>query len=92
MDPIPNQRSNAMNLNLKTLRGILANLLAGGLAAGLFERTGTWDYAFYGSAALALASALTAIALLKMPAPQKRHAAAEAVASRARAAHAADGA
>jgi len=33
MDPIPNQRSNAMNLNLKTLRGILANLLAGGLAA-----------------------------------------------------------
>jgi OFA family oxalate/formate antiporter-like MFS transporter len=76
---------------LYSTKGV-ASILAGGLAAGLFERTGTWDYAFYGSAALALASALTAIALLKMPAPQKRHAAAEAVASRARAAHAADGA
>jgi OFA family oxalate/formate antiporter-like MFS transporter len=53
----------------------LASILAGGLAAGLFEKTGTWDYAFYGSAALALGSALAAIGLLKMPAPGKPRAA-----------------
>jgi OFA family oxalate/formate antiporter-like MFS transporter len=50
----------------------LASILAGGLAAMLFERTGTWDYAFYGSAALALCSAVGALALLRMPLPKKR--------------------
>jgi len=66
---------------LYSTKGV-ASILAGGLAAGLFERTGTWDYAFYGSAALALASALAAIGLLKMPAPTKRRAVVEAAASR----------
>ena len=50
----------------------LASILAGGLAAALFEKTGTWNYAFYGSAALALCSALGSIVLLKMPMPRKR--------------------
>jgi OFA family oxalate/formate antiporter-like MFS transporter len=59
---------------LYSTKGV-ASILAGGLAAGLFERTGTWDYAFYGSAALALGSALAAIGLLKMPAPRKPRAA-----------------
>jgi len=50
----------------------LASVLAGGLAAQLFEKTGSWNYAFYGSAALALCSALAALGLRKMPLPKKR--------------------
>jgi MFS transporter, OFA family, oxalate/formate antiporter len=49
----------------------LASVLAGGVAATLFEKTGTWNYAFYGSAALALCSSIGALALLKMPLPKK---------------------
>jgi hypothetical protein len=56
---------------LYSTKGV-ASILAGGLAAELFERTGTWDYGFYGSAALALGAALAAIGLLKMPVPGKR--------------------
>ena len=48
----------------------LASVLAGGLAATLFERTGTWDYAFLGSAALALCSAAGAMAVTRMPLPE----------------------
>jgi len=58
---------------LYSTKGV-ASILAGGLAAQLFERTGTWDYAFYGSAGLALASALCAIFLRKVPLPKKREA------------------
>jgi hypothetical protein len=47
-------------------------VLAGGVAATLFEKTGTWNYAFYGSAALALCASAGALALLKMPLPKKR--------------------
>ncbi len=49
----------------------VASILAGGLAAQLFEKTGTWNYAFYGSAALALCSAMAALALRRMPLPRK---------------------
>ena len=49
----------------------VASILAGGLAATLFERTGSWNYAFYGSAALALCSALAALGLRRMPLPEK---------------------
>jgi len=49
----------------------LASVLGGGLAALLFERTGTWDYAFYGSAVLALIAALAAIGLRGMPLPKR---------------------
>jgi OFA family oxalate/formate antiporter-like MFS transporter len=56
---------------LYSTKGV-ASILAGGLAAALFEATGTWNYAFYGSAALALCSALGALALLRMPLPTKR--------------------
>jgi OFA family oxalate/formate antiporter-like MFS transporter len=48
-----------------------ASLLGGGLGAMLFESTGTWDYAFFASAALALISAVMALYLLRMPLPQK---------------------
>ena len=56
---------------LYSTKGV-ASILAGGLAAQLFESTGTWDYAFYGSAALALCSALGAIGLRRMPLPKKQ--------------------
>ena len=49
----------------------LASILAGGLAAQLFEKTGSWNYAFYGSGALALCSAVAAVGLRKMPLPRK---------------------
>ena len=55
---------------LYSTKGV-ASILAGGLAAQLFEKTGTWNYAFYGSACLALCSALGALGLLKMPLPRK---------------------
>jgi len=54
----------------------LASILAGGLAATIFEKTGSWDYAFYGSAVLALCSAFGALGLHRMPLPKKKHAAA----------------
>ena len=40
--------------------------------AQLFEKTGSWNYAFYASAGLALCSALAALGLRKMPLPVKR--------------------
>lgn len=49
----------------------MASILAGGLAAQLFEKTGTWDYAFYGSSALALLAAIGAVGLRSMPLPKK---------------------
>jgi OFA family oxalate/formate antiporter-like MFS transporter len=55
---------------LYSTKGV-ASILSGGLAAALFEKTGTWDYAFYGSAGLALCSALGAVALLSMPLPKR---------------------
>jgi MFS transporter, OFA family, oxalate/formate antiporter len=51
-----------------------ASLLGGGLAATLFETTGTWDYAFYGSAALALLAAVMALYVRRIPLPQKSRA------------------
>lgn len=50
----------------------LASILAGGLAAQLFERTGSWNYAFFGSSALALCSAIAALGLRRMPLPKKQ--------------------
>jgi OFA family oxalate/formate antiporter-like MFS transporter len=51
----------------------MASILAGGLAAQLFEKTGTWTVVFYGSAALAFLAALMACGLIAMPLPTKRH-------------------
>jgi OFA family oxalate/formate antiporter-like MFS transporter len=56
-----------------------ASLLGGGVAATLFEVTGTWDYAFFASAALALLSAFMALYLLRMPLPNKGQSSALAV-------------
>jgi OFA family oxalate/formate antiporter-like MFS transporter len=48
-----------------------ASLLGSGIAATLFEKTGTWDYAFYASAALALLSAIMALFVRRIPLPEK---------------------
>jgi OFA family oxalate/formate antiporter-like MFS transporter len=47
---------------LYSAKGV-ASIIGGGLAAGLYERFGTWSACFYGSAALALAAAVMAFAL-----------------------------
>ena len=56
---------------LYSTKGV-ASILAGGLAAKLFESTGSWNYAFYASAGLALLSAIAALGLRRMPLPRKR--------------------
>jgi OFA family oxalate/formate antiporter-like MFS transporter len=48
-----------------------ASLLGSGIAATLFEKTGTWNYAFFGSAALAVVSAMMALYVRRIPLPQK---------------------
>jgi OFA family oxalate/formate antiporter-like MFS transporter len=49
----------------------VASIVGGGIAALIYERTGSWNAVFYGSAVLALCSAFIAMALRKMPLPAK---------------------
>ena len=49
----------------------VASIVGGGIAAIIFERTGSWSAVFYGSAVLALFSALLVKGLMKMPLPRK---------------------
>jgi OFA family oxalate/formate antiporter-like MFS transporter len=67
---------------LYTTKGVSA-IVAGGLAATLFEKTGSWNGAFFGSAALALGSALGALVLRMMPLPTKQAAEVSGVSVRA---------
>jgi OFA family oxalate/formate antiporter-like MFS transporter len=55
---------------LYTAKGV-ASIIGGGLAALLYERFDSWSAAFYGSAVLALAAAIIAIALRSAFAPAK---------------------
>jgi OFA family oxalate/formate antiporter-like MFS transporter len=48
-----------------------AALIGSGIAATLLEKTGTWNYAFIGSAVLVLVSALMALFVKRIPLPQK---------------------
>lgn len=57
---------------LYSAKGV-ASIVGGGLAALLFEKTGSWTVVFYGSAALAFLAALMAWGLIVMPLPTKRH-------------------
>jgi OFA family oxalate/formate antiporter-like MFS transporter len=65
---------------LYSTKGV-ASILGGGLAALLFEKSGTWDYAFYISAVLALLASISAIGLRLMPLPKKEPEVAEAAAA-----------
>lgn len=49
----------------------VASILGGGLAAALFEKTGSWNYGFYVCSGLAVISAGLALVLRKMPLPRK---------------------
>ena len=64
-------KNSAVNYSFLYSAKGFASLLGSGLAATLFEKTGTWNYAFFGSAALALLSALMALYLRRIPLPQK---------------------
>jgi MFS transporter, OFA family, oxalate/formate antiporter len=55
---------------LYSAKGV-ASIIAGGVAALLFERFGSWSAAFYGSAALAFISAVMALILKSMALPKK---------------------
>src|SRR5579864_3018547 len=59
----------------------VASIVAGGFAAMLFERTGSWTVVFYGSAALAFITALMAVGLIAVPLPTKTKAPAPAAAT-----------
>ncbi len=50
----------------------VASIMGGGLAAKLFEKTGSWDYGFYVCAVLAVCSSFMAFRLGKMPLPRKK--------------------
>ena len=50
----------------------VASIMGGGLAAKLFEKTGSWDYGFYTCAVLALCSSFLAFRLGRMPLPRKQ--------------------
>ena len=64
-------KNSALNYSFLYSAKGFASLLGGGLAATLFEKTRSWNYAFYGSAALALLSALMALYVRRVPLPQK---------------------
>jgi OFA family oxalate/formate antiporter-like MFS transporter len=49
----------------------MASIVGGWLAARIFESTGSWNFAFYGSAVLAFVCAVGAMGLRKMPSPRK---------------------
>jgi MFS transporter, OFA family, oxalate/formate antiporter len=55
---------------LYTAKGV-GSILAGGVAALLYQHFGSWSSAFYGSAVLALISGLLALALRAIPRPRK---------------------
>jgi OFA family oxalate/formate antiporter-like MFS transporter len=65
---------------LYSAKGV-ASIAGGGLAAMLFQRTGSWDYGFYTCALLALITAFLSLVLRKMPLPVKRQAAVPSTAS-----------
>ncbi|MDP9052931.1 MAG: oxalate/formate MFS antiporter [Acidobacteriota bacterium] len=64
-------RNAASNYSLLYSTKGVGSILAGWLAALLFERSGSWNYVFYGSALLAFLAAMGAIVLRNMPSPRK---------------------
>ena len=55
---------------LYSSKGVSA-IMAGWLAARIFEKSGSWTVVFYGSAALAFLAAIMAFGLITMPLPSK---------------------
>ena len=65
-------KRSAMNYSFLYSAKGFASLLGSGVAAALFEKTGSWNYAFLGGAVLAFCAALMALAIRKMPLPHKK--------------------
>lgn len=51
----------------------VASIMGGGVAAQIYEKTGSWNYGFYACAVLALLATCIALVLRKMPLPVKQH-------------------
>lgn len=64
------RNANANYSFLYSAKGV-ASILAGVVAARVYEKTTNWDALFYGTAALALCSAILAVHLMRMPRPAK---------------------
>jgi MFS transporter, OFA family, oxalate/formate antiporter len=64
-------KNSALNYSFLYSAKGFASLLGSGIAATMFEKTHTWNYVFFGSAALALVSALMALYVRRIPLPQK---------------------
>ena len=64
-------RNSALNYSFLYSAKGFASLIGSGIAATLFEKTGTWNYAFLGSAALAIVSAFLALGVRRIPLRQK---------------------
>lgn len=64
-------KNSALNYSFLYSAKGFASLIGAGAATILFEKTGTWNYAFYASAGLALLAAVMALSLRRMPLPQK---------------------
>jgi MFS transporter, OFA family, oxalate/formate antiporter len=65
-------KNSAMNYSFLYSAKGFASLMGSGIAATLFEKTGTWNYAFYGSAGLALLASFMALYVRRIPLPQKK--------------------
>jgi len=66
-------KNSASNYSFLYTTKALASIAAGGIAATLFEKAGSWTILFYGSAALSLCAALMGFVIKKMPLPKKTH-------------------
>ena len=64
-------KNSALNYSFLYSAKGFASLIGSGIAATLFEKTGTWNYAFLGSAALAVVSALLALCVRRIPLRQR---------------------
>ena len=64
---------------LYTAKGV-ASVAAGVVAAKVFEKFGSWNYVFYGSALLALLSALIVLIVRRLPLPVKEESSGEMLA------------
>jgi OFA family oxalate/formate antiporter-like MFS transporter len=65
-------KNSALNYSFLYSAKGFASLLGSGIAASMFEKTGTWNYVFFGSAALAMVSAMMALYVRRIPLPQKQ--------------------
>lgn len=67
---------------LYTAKGV-ASILAGVVAGWVFQKFGSWNYVFYGSAVLALLASATVLVVKRMPLPSRERTEGELIAAKA---------